>query len=50
VTTALNRYRRSTPLGYALYGKLTVPDRQVLSKRVGLLAEPLSTVAAKVVG
>jgi iron uptake system component EfeO len=49
VSTALGKYRRSTPLGYALYGQLTVPDRQVLSKRVGSLAEPLSTVAAKVV-
>jgi iron uptake system component EfeO len=48
VSTALAKYRRSTPLGYALYGQLTVPDRQVLSKRVGSLAEPLSTVAAKV--
>ena len=38
------------PLGYALYGQLTVPDRQLLAKRVGALAEPLSTVAGKVAG
>jgi iron uptake system component EfeO len=50
VGTALAHYRRPTPLGYALYGQLTVPDRQVLSKRVGELAEPLATVAGKVAG
>jgi iron uptake system component EfeO len=49
VQTALDDYRRPTPLGYALYGRLAVSDRQVLAKRVGALAEPLSSVAGKVV-
>jgi iron uptake system component EfeO len=50
VKAGLADYKRSTPLGYALYGELTQPDRQKLSKLVGQLAEPLSTVAAKVSG
>jgi iron uptake system component EfeO len=48
VDAGLAPYKRSTPLGYALYGELTQADRQKLSKLVGQLAEPLSSVAAKV--
>ncbi len=48
VHAGLAPYKRSTPLGFALYGELTQPDRQKLSKLVGNLAEPLSTIAAKV--
>jgi len=48
VRTALDVYRRSTPLGYALYGELTGADRRRLAQSVDALAEPLSTVAVKV--
>jgi len=50
VQKGLDAYKRSTPLGFALYGELTQPDRQRLSKLVGQLAEPLATVATKVSG
>jgi iron uptake system component EfeO len=49
VETGLAPYRRSTPLGWALYGELTAKDRRTLAQAVDALAEPLSTVAAKVV-
>ncbi len=49
VQRGLAAYKRPTPLGFALYGELTPADRQKLSKLVDSLAEPLSTVAAKVV-
>jgi len=49
VQTGLAAYKRPTPLGFALYGELTQQDREKLSKLVGQLAEPLSTVAARVV-
>jgi iron uptake system component EfeO len=49
VQNGLAAYTRATPLGYALYGELTPADRQELSTLVGRLAEPLSSVAAKVV-
>jgi iron uptake system component EfeO len=50
VRAALDTYRRSTPLGYALYGELTGADRRRLAQSVDALAEPLSTVAVKVTG
>ena len=46
----LDRYRRPTPLGFALYGALTPADRRTFAQQVDALAEPLSTVAAKVSG
>ena len=50
VQTSLDRYKRNTPLGYALYSQLTQPDRQTFAKEVDALDEPLATVAAKVSG
>jgi iron uptake system component EfeO len=50
VHRGLDRYRRSTPLGFALYDALTPKDRRALAQQVDALAEPLSTVAAKVSG
>ena len=50
VQTALDAYKRSTPLGYADYGELTAADRLKLAQQVDALAEPLSNVAAKVTG
>jgi iron uptake system component EfeO len=50
VHTTLDTYKRQTPLGYALYGELTLADRKKLSQEINDLAEPLSTVAAKVSG
>jgi iron uptake system component EfeO len=49
VEKGLAPYRRSTPLGWALYGELTAKDRKTLAQAVDALAEPLSTVAAKVI-
>ncbi len=46
----LDRYRRNTALGFAVYGELTPEDRRKLAEQVDALAEPLSTVAAKVSG
>ncbi len=46
----LDKYRRATPLGFALYNELTPADRRTLTQRLDALAEPLSTVAAKVSG
>jgi iron uptake system component EfeO len=48
VENTLGTYRRPTPLGFALYGALTSSDRLQLAHEVDALAEPLSTVAAKV--
>jgi iron uptake system component EfeO len=48
VQTALGRYRRATPSGYAPFVSLTAADRGALTAAVDALAEPLSTVAAKV--
>jgi iron uptake system component EfeO len=48
VEQGLAPYKRDTPLGYALYGKLTAKDRKTLAQAVDALAEPLSMVAAKV--
>jgi len=50
VQQGLDRYRRHTPLGFAYYGALTKADRLAFSQEVDALAEPLSTVAAKVSG
>jgi iron uptake system component EfeO len=50
VQANLDRYRRNTALGYALYNDLTPADRKKLTDEVGALGEPLSTVAAKVSG
>jgi iron uptake system component EfeO len=50
VQQGLDRYRRRTPLGFAYYGALTGADRLAFSQEVDALAEPLSTVAAKVSG
>jgi iron uptake system component EfeO len=49
VEKGLAPYKRPTPLGWALYGELTAKDRRALAEAVDALAEPLSTVAAKVV-
>jgi iron uptake system component EfeO len=48
VENTLDTYRRPTPLGFALYGALTPQDRLQLAQEVDALAEPLSTVAARV--
>ena len=50
VQTALARYRRATPSGYAPYTALTAADRRALTAAVDALADSLSTVAAKVTG
>ena len=50
VQTSLDRYKRNTALGYALYSQLTQADRQTFAKEVDALDEPLATVAAKVSG
>ncbi|HEX3833786.1 MAG TPA: iron uptake system protein EfeO [Solirubrobacteraceae bacterium] len=50
VQTSLDRYKRHTTLGYALYSELTPADRQKFAAEVDALDEPLSTVAAKVSG
>jgi iron uptake system component EfeO len=50
VQRGLNRYRRSTPLGFALYSALKPADRRAFAQEVDAVAEPLSTVAAKVSG
>jgi iron uptake system component EfeO len=50
VQKGLDRYRRHTALGYAPYSALTAADRRTLAQQVDALAEPLSTVAAKVSG
>lgn len=50
VQAGLNRYRRNTALGFALYEELTPADRRRLAQQIDALAEPLSIVAAKVSG
>jgi len=50
VQSGLDAYRRQTPLGFASYGELTEQDRKLFAREVGLLNEPLATVAAKVSG
>jgi iron uptake system component EfeO len=48
VERGLKPYRRDTPLGFALYDELTATDRKALAQAIDALAEPLSTVASKV--
>jgi iron uptake system component EfeO len=48
VERTLDTYKRPTLLGFALYGALTPADRLQLAREVDALAEPLSTVAARV--
>jgi FTR1 family protein len=48
VQKSLDTYRRPTPPGFALYGAVTPADRRAFAKQIDALAEPLSTVAAKV--
>jgi iron uptake system component EfeO len=48
VQRGLDSYRRDTPLGYAYYDELTSTDRRRFAQQVDALAEPLSTVAARV--
>jgi iron uptake system component EfeO len=50
VQKSLDVYRRDTPLGFALYGELTPQDKRHFAVEVDALAEPLSTVAAKISG
>jgi iron uptake system component EfeO len=50
VQKGLDRYKRSTPLGFATYDELTAADRRAFAQQIDALAEPLSTVAAKVTG
>jgi iron uptake system component EfeO len=50
VQQGLDRYKRSTPLGFATYDELTAGDRRAFAQQIDALAEPLSTVAAKVTG
>ncbi len=50
VQRGLDKYRRATPLRFALYNELTAADRRKLARQVDALAEPLSSVAAKVSG
>jgi iron uptake system component EfeO len=50
VQKSLNRYKRNTALGYALYTQLTPADRKTFAAEVDALDEPLATVAAKVSG
>jgi iron uptake system component EfeO len=50
VQQGLDSYRRDTPLGFADYGELTGADRRQFAQQVDALAEPLSTVAARVAG
>jgi iron uptake system component EfeO len=50
VQKTLDRYKRQTGLGYALYTELTAADRKTFAAEVDALDEPLATVAAKVSG
>jgi iron uptake system component EfeO len=47
VQRGLDRYKRDTPLGYALYSEVTPRDRRQFAQQVAALAEPLSLVAGK---
>jgi iron uptake system component EfeO len=49
VSQSLGRYKLAGG-GYATYGALDAADRRKLAQQVDALAEPLSTVAAKVAG
>jgi len=50
VQAGLDRYRRDTPLGFALYTELTKRDRRAFAQQLAALTEPLSQVAGKLVG
>jgi FTR1 family protein len=50
VARGLDVYRRSTPLGYAVYASLTPADRVSLAHDVGSLSESLAGVASHVAG
>ena len=47
VQADLDRYRRDTPLGFALYSELTPQDRRAFAQQLAALTEPLSQVAGK---
>lgn len=47
VQKELDRYRRDTPLGFALYGALTEEDKVQLARQVGAAAQSLAGVALK---
>jgi iron uptake system component EfeO len=49
VQAGLDKYRRDTPLGFALYSELTPQDRRQFAQQIAALAEPLSLVAGKLV-
>jgi iron uptake system component EfeO len=49
VQTGLDKYRRDTPLGFALYSELTPQDRRAFAQQIAALAEPMSLVAGKLV-
>jgi iron uptake system component EfeO len=49
VQADLDRYRRDTPLGFALYSELTPQDRRAFAQQLAALTEPLSQVAGKLV-
>lgn len=49
VQAGLDRYRRATPLGFALYSELTPQDRRAFAQQLAALTEPLSQVAGKLV-
>jgi iron uptake system component EfeO len=49
VQKGLDRYRRDTPLGFALYSELTPRDRRAFAQQIAALAEPLSLVAGRLV-
>jgi iron uptake system component EfeO len=50
VQRGLDRYKRDTPLGFALYTELTKQDRRAFAQQLAALTEPLSQVAGKLVG
>lgn len=49
VEKRLDKYKRDTALGYALYDELTPADKMKFAQDVDSLAEPLSTVAITVI-
>jgi len=49
VQAGLDRYKRSTPLGFAPYSQLTAADRRRFAQQIAALAEPLSQVAGTLV-
>jgi iron uptake system component EfeO len=49
VQAGLDRYRRDTPLGFALYSELSPQDRRAFAQQLTALTEPLSQVAGKLV-